>query len=102
MFEKDLKLIALFDLYAGLLSEKKREAFEAYYAEDLSLSEIAESTGTSRQAVRDLLRRTSDELKTYEEKLGLFEKRETLFEIASELQKDGVSETLARRLSELI
>ena len=78
MFEKDLTLSALFDLYAPLLSEKKREAFAAYFLEDLSLAEIAADTGTSRQAVRELLSRTSEELKHYEEKLNLLQKKNAL------------------------
>ena len=78
MFEKDLSLALLYDLYAPLLSEKKREAFEAYYLSDLSLAEIAAETGTSRQAVRDLIARTGAELHSFEEKLSLSEKRREL------------------------
>lgn len=87
MFEKDLSLSLLYDLYAPLLSEKKREAFEGYYLSDLSLSEIAEGTGTSRQAVRDLISRTSAELISFEEKLGLLAKRKKLTRISSELEE---------------
>lgn len=76
MFEKDLKLSVLFDQYGALLSPKKREAFEAYYSEDLSLAEIAAETGTSRQAVRDLIQRTGEELRSMEEALGLTRRRE--------------------------
>ena len=76
VFEKDLKLWVLYDRYGALLSPKKREAFEAYYGEDLSLAEIAEDTGTTRQAVQDLLRRTCQELRQFEEKLNLLRSRE--------------------------
>lgn len=78
MFEKDLSITLLYDLYSPLLSEKKREVFEAYYLSDLSLAEISEDTGTSRQAVRDLIGRTKKELVDLEEKIGLNRKRKEL------------------------
>lgn len=85
MFEKDLSLSLLYDLYAPLLSEKKREVFEGYFLSDLSLAEIAEETGTSRQAVRDLIGRTKTELLGYEEKIGLLKKRKELFSLCDSL-----------------
>lgn len=88
MFEKDLSLSLLYDLYYPLLSEKKREAFEGYYLSDLSLAEIAQETGTSRQAVRDLIARTSSELLGFEEKLGLLAKRKRLSLLCEKLEKE--------------
>ncbi|MBR2616097.1 MAG: hypothetical protein IKC69_05410 [Clostridia bacterium] len=87
MFEKDLSLALLYDLYAPLLSDKKREVFEGYFLSDLSLSEIAEETGTSRQAVRDLVGRTKKELLSYEEKIGLAEKRKELSRLCDALKE---------------
>ena len=90
MFEKDLSLYLLYDLYSPLLSEKKREVFEGYFLSDLSLSEIAEETGTSRQAVRDLISRTKGELLGYEEKIGLLKKRNELSRLCRSLREaDG-------------
>lgn len=88
MFEKDLSLSLLYDLYAPLLSEKKREVFEGYYLSDLSLAEIAQETGTSRQAVRELIRRTSDELCELEKALGLLAKRKRLRELCDSISAD--------------
>ena len=85
--QKDLSLSLLFDLYSPLLSEKKREIFDLYYNDDLSLSEVAEHTGTSRQAVRDLIARTGDELKGYEDALGLRGKQIALGEKVGRLKK---------------
>ena len=85
MFEKDLSLSLLYDLYAPLLSEKKRGVFEGYFLSDLSLAEIAEDTGTSRQAVRDLIARTKAELLDYEEKIGLLQKRKELSSLCDAL-----------------
>jgi predicted DNA-binding protein YlxM (UPF0122 family) len=64
----------LADFYGPLLTEKQRNVWELHYAEDLSLSEIAEMEGISRQAVHDLLKRTERILTEYEEKLRLIER----------------------------
>lgn len=101
MFEKDLKLWVLFDQYGTLLSPKKREAFEAYFGEDLSLAEIAEDTGTSRQAVRDLIHRTGEELRGFEEKLGLICRREEALALCDRIGSAGDPAERDRLLSEL-
>ncbi|MBO4308872.1 MAG: HTH domain-containing protein [Clostridia bacterium] len=71
MFEKDLKIGFLLDFYGDVLSERKRTVLDYYYNDDLSLSEIAEELGVSRQAVRELIGKASDELRFLEDKLGL-------------------------------
>ncbi len=86
MFAKDFSLTRLFDRYAPLLTEKQQTAFSLYYNEDFSLSEIAEHTGTSRQAVRSLLQKTAAELLRFEEALHLTEKEEKLSALARALE----------------
>ena len=76
--EKDLKYIELFELYQGLLTERQREIFSCHYCLDLSLAEIAEQIGISRQGVRDLIKKAEDELLFLEEKLGLAKKMRAL------------------------
>lgn len=71
MFEKDLMIGYLLDFYGEVLSERRREIMELYYNDDLSLAEIAETIGITRQAVRDAVKKTELELHFYEEKLGL-------------------------------
>ena len=71
MFEKDWNISYLLDFYGEILPEKKRGVMELYYNEDLSLSEIAEQIGISRQGVRDIVKKTEEELFFWEEKLGL-------------------------------
>ncbi len=66
---KDLRDIQLFDLYGPLLTDTQREICENYYMYDLSLSEIAEEKGISKQAVSDALRTSRELLGSYEEKL---------------------------------
>ncbi len=71
MFEKNLEIGVLLDFYGEVLSERKRTVLDYYYNNDLSLSEIAEEIGISRQGVRELIKKAGDELLFYEEKLGL-------------------------------
>ncbi len=71
MFEKNLEVGYLLDFYGSLLPERRRDILDLYYNDDLSLAEIAEETGITRQAVRDCIKRTEAELFFYEEKLGL-------------------------------
>ncbi len=71
MFEKDLTISFLLDFYGDVLSERKRTVLDYYYNDDLSLAEIAEEIGISRQGVRELIKKAEDELHFYEEKLGL-------------------------------
>ncbi len=71
MKEKNFSICLLYDIYAPLLTEKKRMAFELSYWQDLSLSEIAEHTGTTRQGVSELIKRTCEELESYESAMGI-------------------------------
>ena len=66
---KDLKYLSLFDAYAQLLTEHQREVCELYYMCDLSLTEIAEQKGISKQSVSDTLAKSRAALDEYEEKL---------------------------------
>ena len=74
MFEKDMRLVVLLDCYGDLLSDHRRDLIEMYYCEDLSLAEIAENTGISRQGVRESIKKSEAELRMKEEKLHLAEK----------------------------
>lgn len=68
---KPLEMSLLFDFYGETLTEKQRELFDLYYNEDLSLAEIAEHAGITRQGVRDSIKRAEHALGEMEEKLGL-------------------------------
>ncbi len=74
MFEKNLNIGYLLDFYGDVLTERKKDALDLYYNNDMSLSEIAEEMGISRQGVRDIIKKAEDELTFYEEKLGLARK----------------------------
>ena len=68
---KPLEMSLLFDFYGETLTEKQRELFDLYYNEDLSLAEIAEHAGITRQGVRDSIKRAEHALGEMEDKLGL-------------------------------
>jgi len=65
------RMTMLYDFYGELLTERQREFFDLYYNEDLSLSEIAENTGISRQGVRDVIVRAEGVMQEVEDKTGL-------------------------------
>ena len=67
--QKNLNISVLLDFYGPVLTEKQREVIELYYNEDLSLSEIAEHEGITRQGVRDSIKRGEAILLDMEERL---------------------------------
>ena len=96
----------LLDLYGKLLTEKQRECCELHYNEDLSLSEIAEQSGVSRQGVWDNIRRGEAALREMEEKTGILrrltELQQELMALREQLQAlrgqtDGPAERLAEQ-----
>ena len=64
------ELAMLFDTYGGMLTDKQRDCFDLRYNQDLSLGEIAQELGVSRQAVNDNLTRTEALLRRMEENIG--------------------------------
>ena len=94
----------LLDFYGELLTEKQREYFDLHYNEDLSLSEIAESGGISRQAVWDIIRRAEAAMLDTERKTGFVAKairrRSELEDIREQLQRlEAMSEGEAKALA---
>ena len=71
MFEKDMHFGILLDFYGDVLTERQREMLECYYNDDMSLSEIADTVGISRQGVRSAIKKGTDILTDMEDKLGL-------------------------------
>jgi predicted DNA-binding protein YlxM (UPF0122 family) len=61
----------LFDFYGDMLTDKQKEFFDLYYNEDLSLGEIAENEGITRQGVHDVIHRAENTLSELESKIGL-------------------------------
>lgn len=75
-----VRLSYLYDFYGPLLKDRHRKIFEEYVLDNLSLSEIAGEYGITRQGVYDVVKRCSEKLENYEQKLNLYYK----FELAKE------------------
>ena len=102
MFEKNLGLLPLFDVYGAMLGEQKQKMFELYYGDDLSLSEIAEEMNISRQGVRESLKKCEEQLLEFEEKLGFAKKLATLDKATDALASLNVSGDEREKLDKII
>ena len=89
--ERKVEISVLCEIYGKLLTEKQLNIMDNYYNLDLSLSEIAENEGITRQAVRDIIKKGENKLFELEEKLGIMKKtikqEEKIANILSELTK---------------
>ena len=95
----------LFDFYGDLLTEKQRDYYDLHYNQDLSLQEIAEQYGTSRQAVWDIIRRSEQSLREIEEKTCLVRRAmkrrgviDGLLELAESLDDADLKQQFSERL----
>ena len=86
--EKKVEISILLEIYGNLLTEKQKEYMNYYYNEDLSLSEIAENDGITRQAVMRILQKSSKKLEEYEQKLQIMEKQKQIKKNIEQLRKD--------------
>ncbi|MBC8546532.1 DNA-binding protein [Clostridiaceae bacterium NSJ-31] len=82
---KNLEISLLLDFYGDILTEKQKDAIDLYYNEDLSLAEIADHEGITRQGVRDSIKRGEAVLLEMEERLGLARKLRGLQEGISQI-----------------
>ena len=89
--DRKVEISVLCQIYGKLLTEKQLNIMDNYYNLDLSLSEIAENEGITRQAVRDIIKKGENKLFESEEKLGIMKKtmkqEEKIASILSELTK---------------
>lgn len=72
------RMAMLYDFYGDLLTDRQKEFYDLYYNEDLSLAEIAENYGITRQGVRDVIVRGEAYLEEIEEKTGLIRRFHTM------------------------
>ena len=105
MYESTVERTMLFDFFGDLLTDKQKQYYDLHYNADLSLSEIAEQEGISRQGVWDIIRRAEATLRRAEERTGLVRRYRDLQDTVSGLE-GSVSELLpltegrARQLAE--
>lgn len=95
--ESRFQFINLYDLYGELLTEKQQEYFEDYYFSNLSLAEIAENIGISRNAVHNQIKDAEEKLLYYEQHLHLYERNQKMKEILV-----NVEEPLKIQIEELL
>ena len=103
--KKDLEIGELNDIYGALLTPRQNEILKSYYDYDLSLSEIAENTGVTRQAVRDAIVKASEQLKFFEENVGALalknRVKNSIEKICSDV-KSGNADDVVASLDELV
>lgn len=104
---KDLSISLLLDYYGNMLTEKQREVIDFYYNDDLSLSEIAENEGISRQGVRDAIKRAEAQLTEMEDRLGFLKRSaqvraglEQICEAASRIRENNSRCSSVRQIGE--
>lgn len=89
-----LYVIALYDIYGELLTNKQQEYFEDYYFNNLSLAEISENLGITRTAVHNQIKEAEEKLEHYEKILKLKEKKEKIIKYIKENKSDKILELL--------
>ena len=92
--------IILYDYYGELFNDKQREYFELYYFDNLSLGEISENLGVSRNAVHKTIKLVEDRLLFYEEKLKLYFKSNKILKIVDDIRDDKLKESIIWILKE--
>lgn len=103
-----LEMSLLLDYYGGMLTDKQRDCFDMRYNQDLSLGEIGEALGVSRQAVCDNLSRTEALLRRMEQNIGCVQRdrqvrraAQTILEVCGQLERHSDSKVsdLARQIA---
>ena len=90
MKNQTYRMTMLYDFYGELLTERQKEFFDLYYNEDLSLAEIAENAGISRQGVRDVIVRAEGIMQEVEDKTGLIRRFHTMKQQLQQVREDAV------------
>lgn len=94
------RLIILFDYYEELLTEGQKNYFIDYYFNNLSLAEIGENFGVSRNAVSKDLKLTVEKLNSFEEKLKLYQKDKKIRRVLDESNDKELKEKIEKILDE--
>lgn len=108
--QETIELSILYDFYGELLTDNNKEVFVDYIFNDLSLSEIAEEKGITRQGIHDIIKRSSKKLREHEESLHLVKKFKTIEQrvnrikiLIEELRLDNqvISEPILKEINDL-
>lgn len=105
---KNLDMIMLLDFYGDMLTEKQRDFISFYYNDDLSLAEIAENVGITRQGVRDAIKRAESLLTEMEERVGFVARFEqiksglaSISAKAAQINEENLKCGLSRQINDL-
>lgn len=106
---KNLDVVLLADFYGEMLTDNQRKFIEYYYSDDLSLSEIAQNEGITRQGVRDAVKRAETQLYDMEKKLGFAERTkkitealDVIMENIEEINKYNMNISLSREVNDAV
>ena len=106
---KNLDVVLLADFYGEMLTDNQRKFIEYYYSDDLSLSEIAQNEGITRQGVRDAVKRAETQLYDMEKKLGFAERTrkitealDVVMENIEEINKYNMNISLSREVNDAV
>lgn len=104
---KNYEMATLIDFYGEMLTEKQRSFLEYYYFDDLSLSEIAENEGITRQGVRDAIKRAETQLQDMESRLGVAKRFEDMraglneiIECSNQIAEYNLRHSLSKEISD--
>jgi len=104
---KNYEMAVLIDFYGEMLTAKQRDFLEYYYNDDLSLSEIAENEGITRQGVRDAIKRAETQLLEMESRLGVarrFEDMrrsvEEIIECSTQISEYNLRHSLSKEIND--
>ena len=99
--EEKVRISILLQIYGNLLTEKQYEFMDYYYNQDLSLSEIGDNNGITRQAVRTILLKSKNKLEEYEEQLQFMQKEEKIKQSIEKLEDTKLDKEQRKIISNL-
>ena len=100
--DKNVKMTMLLDIYGKLLTDKQQDMLDLYYNQNLSLSEIAEEAGITRQGARKIIVEGEKKLINYEELLGFLNKKIANDKIIENLIKETKDSNFKEKLKKLL
>ena len=100
--EKIVEQGLLYDFYGELLTEHQRQIYEDAVFQDMSLSEIAETYGISRQGIHDLIKRCDRQLRAYEDKLGLLARFSHIKKMVEEIERKTSQEEIRNLAAKIL
>ena len=95
------EIATLRSYYGALLTERQNNMLKMHYDEDLSLAEIAEIYGVSRQAVADSLAKGEKSLREYDEKLNLINKDKSILKAIEGIKTEGLSQDVLDAIAQI-